>query len=90
MSFARPIASQAGVIDRAREEDVMIYAVGMRSRGSRQNQPRQLGRPGLGRSGVRAMLLADLPDAGLARVAEETGGGYTDINYGQDLGTAFA
>ena len=90
MSFLRPIASQAGVIDRAREEDVMIYAVGMPSRGSRQNQPRQLGRPGLGRSGVRAMLMADLPDAGLARVAEETGGGYTDIDYGQDLGAAFA
>ena len=36
------------------------------------------------------MLLADLPDPGLARVAEETGGGYTEIRYGQDLGAAFA
>ena len=36
------------------------------------------------------MLLADLPDPGLARVAEETGGGYIEIRFGQDLGAAFA
>ena len=36
------------------------------------------------------MMLADLPDPGLARVAEETGGDYIEIRYGQDLGTAFA
>ena len=32
----------------------------------------------------------DLPDAGLARVAQETGGGYTEIRFGQDLAAAFA
>jgi hypothetical protein len=36
------------------------------------------------------MMVADLPDPGLARVAEETGGGYTEIRYGEDLGAAFA
>ena len=36
------------------------------------------------------MLLADMPDPGLARVAEETGGGYMEIRFGQDLGAAFA
>jgi hypothetical protein len=36
------------------------------------------------------MLVADLPDPGLARVAEETGGGYSEIRFGQDLGAAFA
>lgn len=36
------------------------------------------------------MLLADLPDPGLARVAEETGGGYMEIRFGHDLGAAFA
>jgi hypothetical protein len=35
-------------------------------------------------------MLADLPDPGLARVAQETGGGYTEIRYGEDLGAAFA
>jgi hypothetical protein len=72
------------VIDRARDEDVMIYAIGMRSRSPRAMPP------GMGRGGLRDMLLADLPDPGLARVAEETGGGYTEIRFGQDLGAAFA
>ena len=82
--FSRGFASQVEVIDRARDEDVMVYAVGMRSRGARRMPP------GLGRGGLQAALTADLPDAGLARVAEETGGGYTEINFGQDLGAAFA
>ena len=62
----------------------MIYAVGMRSRGNRSMQP------GVGPGGLRAMLLADMPDPGLARVAEETGGGYIEIRFGEDLGAAFA
>jgi hypothetical protein len=62
---------------------VMIYAVGMRSRGARPALP------GPGAGGLQAMLLADMPDPGLARVAQETGGGYTEIRFGQDLGAAF-
>jgi hypothetical protein len=31
-----------------------------------------------------------MPDPGLARVAEESGGGYIEIRFGQDLGAAFA
>jgi VWFA-related protein len=77
-------SSQADAIDRARDEDVMIYAIGMRSRGARPPQT------GVGPGGLQAMLLADMPDPGLARVAEETGGGYTEIRFGQDLGAAFA
>jgi Ca-activated chloride channel family protein len=76
-------SSQADVIDRARRDDVMIYAVGMRSRG----RPSGV-QPGPG--GLQAALLADMPDPGLARVAEETGGGYTEIRAGQNLGQAFA
>jgi Ca-activated chloride channel homolog len=79
----RPV-SQAEIIDRSRSEAVMIYAVGMRSRGT-QRLP-----PGLGRGGLGAMLTADLPDPGLARVAQESGGGYTEIRLGQDLAGAFA
>ena len=37
-----------------------------------------------------AMLAANLPDPGLARLAEDTGGGYTEIHPRQDLGAAFA
>jgi Ca-activated chloride channel family protein len=85
-SFRQRPSSQADVIDRARSEDVMIYAIGMRSRS--RNPPMAPG--GLGPGGLQAMLVADLPDPSLARVAEETGGGYIEIRFGQDLGAAFA
>jgi VWFA-related protein len=84
MGFGKPVASQAGVIDRARKDDVMIYAIGLRSR------RRQSMMPGIGAEGLRAAMLDDLPDPGLARVAEETGGGYTEIRPGEDLAEAFA
>jgi VWFA-related protein len=84
LSLHQRPASQAEVIDRARRDEVMIYAVGMRSRS------RQPMLPGMGPVSPQAMVLADMPDPGLARVAEEAGGGYVEIRAGQDLGTAFA
>jgi len=80
----RGYVSQAEVIDRSRDDGVMVYAIGLRSRGER---PRI---PAAGPGGLQAFLEADLPDVGLARVAEETGGGYTEIRPRQDLGAAFA
>jgi Ca-activated chloride channel homolog len=85
IGFRQKFVSQVEVIERARREGVMVYAVGMRSR---SGQPRTM--PGIGPGALQAMLTEDLPDAGLARVAEETGGGYTEIRFGQDLGAAFA
>ena len=79
MDLRHKPSSQAGVIDRARDENVMIYAVGMRSR---YQHPMGMD--------LRQALLEDLPDPGLAKVAEETGGGYTEIKPGQDLDGAFA
>ncbi len=84
ISFRQHYVSQAEVIERARNDAVMVYAIGMRSRSMR---PRM---PGIGPGGLQAMLTADLPDPGLVRVAEQTGGGYTEIRFGQDLGAAFA
>ena len=84
IGFSTRFYSQAQVIDRARVGDVMVYAIGMRSRSLRPTPP------GIGPGGLQAMMTADLPDPGLARVAEETGGGYTEIRFGQDLGAAFA
>jgi Ca-activated chloride channel family protein len=83
ISFKQRYVSQAEVIERARREDVMVYGIGMRSRGRRPP-------PGLGPGGLQAALEADLPDAGLALVAEHTGGGYIEIRPNQDLGAAFA
>ena len=84
ISFRERYVSQGEVIDRARHDDVMVYGIGMRSRGSRPIQP------GIGPGGLQAALTADLPDPGLALVAEQTGGGYAEIRFGQDLGAAFA
>ena len=61
----------------------MIYAVGMRSRRSTARPP------GIGLGGLRAARTDDLPDPGLARVAEDTGG-YAEIGPRDDLGVAFA
>ena len=83
ISFRQRYVSQAEVIERARREDVMVYGIGMRSRGRRVP-------PGLGPGGLQAALEAELPDAGLALVAEHTGGGYAEIRPNQDLGAAFA
>ena len=83
IDFKKGFFSQAEVIDKARREDVMIYAVGLRSR-------RQVPAGGFGGGSLQAMLQSDLPDPGLAKVAEETGGGYTEIRPGQDLSAEFA
>ena len=83
IGFRQRFVSQVDVIERARDEDVMVYGVGMRSRG-RTNAP-----PAIGAGGLKAMMMADWPDPGLARVAEETGGGYAEIRFGQDLAAAF-
>jgi Ca-activated chloride channel homolog len=60
------------VLERARANEVMIYAIGLRSdffNGSRQ---------------VRTK-----PDSGLKRLAEETGGGYFELDKTADLAPAF-
>jgi len=75
-------ASQIDVIDRARERDVMVYAVGMRGRVAP--------RPAIGPGGLGAMLSAGMPDPGLGRVAVESGGGYLELRGRDDLSAAFA
>ena len=83
-SFRDKFITQGDVIERARRQDVMVYAVGMRARRGRPSIP------GIGVGGLQAALSADLPDPALARVAEESGGGYLEITLGEDLGRAFA
>jgi hypothetical protein len=77
--FRQPYVSQVEVIERARANDVMVYAIGMRSRMVAGNLSNPL-----------ATLQSDLPDPGLAKVAEESGGGFLEISPRQDLGAAFA
>jgi Ca-activated chloride channel family protein len=62
----------SSVLERARENEVMVYAIGLRSdyfNGSRQ---------------VRTK-----PDSGLKRLAEETGGGYFELEKTADLAPTF-
>jgi len=81
MTFGKRIVSQAEIIDRARDNDVMIYAVGIRSRRG----------PGMSMyASPAAAMAADLPDPGLALTAEESGGGYAEVMPREDLGAAFA
>ncbi|MBF8300423.1 MAG: hypothetical protein HW394_793 [Acidobacteria bacterium] len=69
-------ASRVGmgnVLDRARDEETMIYAIGLESEyfnGQRQVRTR--------------------PDRGLRRLAEETGGGYFELEKSDDLGPTFS
>ena len=74
--------TQGDVIDRARRQDVMVYGIGLRSRPARII--------GGGIDGLRASLESVQPDPGLAKVAEESGGGYAEIRVGDNLGLAFA
>jgi len=90
-------ASKPGdVIDRARREDVMIYAIWMRGlipppppRNITQDPAQALLKPGAGEQATFAQTQEALPDPDLARVME-TGGGYIQIETGQDLSAAFA
>lgn len=74
--------NQLDIIDRARNEEVMIYAIGLRSRMANRGMPP----PG----GLMQMMVADLPDPGLGQAAVETGGGYFELAPRDDLGVTFA
>jgi Ca-activated chloride channel family protein len=78
----RRYVTEVQVIDRAQREEVMMYAVGLESRGAPRALP--------GRIGTAGGLMADMPDPGLGTLAAETGGGYFEITPADDLGAAFA
>ena len=61
------------VLDRARANEVMVYGIGFQS---------EYQAPGGGRVHTR-------PDRGLKKIAEETGGGYFELNKADDLGSTF-
>jgi Ca-activated chloride channel family protein len=65
------------IIDRAEQEDVMIYGIAVHSRG-------QMG------GNMRDQLVGHLPDPSLGKVAEDTGGGYHELRPRDDLGATFA
>jgi Ca-activated chloride channel family protein len=62
------------VTDRARADEVMVYAIGLES----VMQPGGTGR-----------VIRTRPDRGLKRLAEETGGGYFELKKTEELGPTF-
>jgi VWFA-related protein len=86
--------SLGDLMKRAREEDVMVYGVGltgrvpMRGMGGRGGGGwgRYPPPPGGGSSAGRTQR----PDAGLSKLAAESGGGYFELESTDDLGATFA
>ena len=64
---------QGQVIDKARADEVMIYAIGLESV--------YMGGPG--------HMVRTRPSGGLRKVADETGGGYFELKKTEELGPAF-
>jgi Ca-activated chloride channel family protein len=60
------------VIERARTEETMVYAIGLESAYS-----------------VGGRMIRTKPDRGLKRLAEETGGGYFELDKASDLAPTF-
>jgi Ca-activated chloride channel homolog len=61
------------VLDRAREQEVMVYAIGLQSEYF---------------NGAR--MVRSMPDRGLKKLAEETGGGYFELKKTDELGPTFS
>jgi len=70
------------VMRRAQQDDVMIYAIGLQT-------TVLLGRGGGGVGGMTGGMTSLRPDPGLARIADETGGGYFELTRGDDLSSTF-
>jgi VWFA-related protein len=71
------------VMRRAQQEDVMIYGIGLQTTVLR-------GRGGGGIGGLTGGMTIVRPDPGLARIADETGGGYFELTRADDLASTFS
>jgi VWFA-related protein len=94
----RPIGSNnisyRDVARNAEQEDVMIFAIGLKSRfpgGGRRRgpQPGPGGLGGFGGGGFRPPPEEPKVDAGLPRIAAETGGGYFELTSANNLFATF-
>ena len=68
----------------AQREDVMVYAIGLQTTVI-------LGRNSRGGMGAMGPSMTSVrPDPGLSRIAEDTGGGYFELNRSENLASTFA
>ncbi len=79
--------SLRGVMKRAEEEDVMVYAIGLAGMniGPRAAPPRGWGM----RRAPAPGLSSEKPDEGLPKIAQATGGGYFELTSMANLPTTF-
>jgi Ca-activated chloride channel family protein len=66
--------SGGDVLDRAQQQDVMVYAIGLRNRY---------------RGGPGGAMIVSQPDRGLKRLTEQTGGGYFELTRATELNSTF-
>ena len=97
MNFSSNNSSLKGVMKRAEEEDVMVYAIGLAPSGGGGRG----GYPGGGRGGrggfgfpgggpFPTRAVPDHPDEGLPKIASVTGGGYFELTTTDDLAATFS
>jgi len=83
--FGTKYISQIEVTDHAQQEDAMVYGIGVYS------SLRSAMQSGAGATGgLGGMMVSTMPDPGLGKVAEETGGGYLELRGNDDLAASFA
>jgi Ca-activated chloride channel homolog len=82
-NFSLKNKSIMDVMQRAQEEDVMVYAIGLQS-------TMLTGRGGGGIGGLTGRMTSVRPDPGMATIADDTGGGYFELTRADDLGETFA
>ena len=83
VNFGSNNRSVVDVMRRAQQENVMVYAIGLQTTLLRSPSA---GRGGLGSGG----LTSQRPDPALAMIAEDTGGGYFEMNRAENLASTFA
>jgi VWFA-related protein len=89
MNFKFNNQSVMDVMDRAQRENVMVYAIGLESRGMPAGGRGGMGGGGFG-GGFGGSGMTQRPDPGLAKIAGETGGGYFELTRAEDLASTFA
>jgi len=82
--------SLGDLMKRAREEDVMVYGVGLAGRAPGRGMRGRGGYGAYGGWGGPAGGRTQRPDEGLAKLAAESGGGYFELESTDDLGATFA
>jgi VWFA-related protein len=81
-------ATLSELMHRSREEDVMIYGVGLTT--DPGTSFGRIGAPGPMRGGGRGPSGPRGPDEGLKRLSDESGGGYFALDSANDLEATFA